>query len=100
MFEINVNWLFENEILKYYRQDNAYTYEEEFDYYHLINNTYSKYPLNNSIEYENIKNTLYLEKDDADSYFGMQCSLYEQSTNKSCLSIKLHLIVEQINNNE
>lgn len=99
MFEVNVNWPFEIDNPKYYLQDNAYIYDQEFDYYRLVNDTFTKYQINDSITYENEKNTLYLEKDDADSFFGMQCSQYEKTTNKSCLSIKLHLTVEQTNDN-
>ena len=39
---------------------------------------------------------LYLYKDDADSFFGMECPNYVGNTARTCVKYKVHLIVEQL----
>ena len=64
--------------------------------YTLSNNTYSEFSATPSNYLTNLNN-LYLDKDDADTYFGMKCHEYESTSGHSCLEIGLLLRVSQVN---
>lgn len=96
-FEINVTWPYEavgNPL--YFGQDEAYSFDESFIYYTKSGSTYTKADIT-STNYTSQRNNLYLEKDDADTYFGMKCKEYEASTGKACLELHMILLVEQKN---
>ena len=80
----------------YYKQDDVYQFDSSFPYYQFSNGIYTLTNVTSSI-YNSLKSNLYLEKDDADSYFGMKCHEYEESTGKACLSLTLKLLVRQRN---
>ena len=93
-FSASLSWDYENQE-KFYQLDSLYDYNGEFNYYNLVD---GKYGVNDSVTADNfneLRNNLYLEKDDADSYFGYACGQYEKSTGKSCLAMKLVLKVIQ-----
>ena len=94
---VSVAWDYESEDPLYFKTLNLYTYDEGFNYYTLNENTYSLAEVNSST-YDSLKNTLYLEKDDADTFFGEKCGEYEKSTSKPCLELDLQLQVQQKNN--
>ncbi len=52
----------------------------------------------NSNNYLALRDNLYLEKDDADSYFGIKCGEYEENTHNACLKLRLSMIVQQKKN--
>lgn len=93
-FTASVTWDYDNSAA-YFQLDSLYDYDSSFNYYNLVNGAYV---LNNSVtadNYNNLRNNLYLEKDDADSYFGYACGKYEANTGKSCLAMNLILKVSQ-----
>ncbi len=93
-FSASLSWDYENQE-KFYQLDSLYDYNGEFNYYNLVD---GKYVVNDSVTADNfneLRNNLYLEKDDADSYFGYACGQYEKNTGKSCLAMKLVLKVIQ-----
>lgn len=93
-FSASLSWDYENQE-KFYQLDSLYDYNGEFNYYNLVD---GKYIVNDSVTADNfneLRNNLYLEKDDADSYFGYACGQYEKNTGKSCLAMKLVLKVIQ-----
>ena len=93
-FSASLSWNYENQE-KFYQLDSLYDYNGEFNYYNLVD---GKYVVNDSVTADNfneLRNNLYLEKDDADSYFGYACGQYEKNTGKSCLAMKLVLKVTQ-----
>ena len=93
-FSASLSWDHENQE-KFYQLDSLYDYNGEFNYYNLVD---GKYVVNDSVTADNfneLRNNLYLEKDDADSYFGYACGQYEKNTGKSCLAMKLVLKVIQ-----
>lgn len=93
-FSASLSWDYENQG-KFYQLDSLYDYNGEFNYYNLVD---GKYVVNDSVTADNfneLRNNLYLEKDDADSYFGYACGQYEKNTGKSCLAMKLVLKVIQ-----
>lgn len=93
-FSASLSWDYENQE-KFYQLDSLYDYNGEFNYYNSVD---GKYVVNDSVTADNfneLRNNLYLEKDDADSYFGYACGQYEKNTGKSCLAMKLVLKVIQ-----
>ena len=94
-FDVNVVWPYESETPKYYAQDEVYDYNESFIYYKLNGANYQETTISNASAYASDKSNLFLEKDDADTYFGMQCKSYEQASGNPCLSLTVRLLVEQ-----
>ena len=95
-FDVGLTWPYESNTPLYYKQDDVYEFEPSLPYYNLINSNYA--PVEVTPEnYNSLKSNLYIEKDDADSYFGMRCYNYEASTGKACLSLTLKLLVRQRN---
>lgn len=94
-FDVAVIWPYESQTLKYYAQDEVYNYDEGFIYYKNNSGTYSPFEVPTANIYNAQKSSLFLEKDDADTYFGMQCHSYETSSGKPCLTLSLKLLVEQ-----
>ena len=89
-----MDWTYEED--KYYKVNSLYTFDPAINYYVLSNNTYQ---IDNTVTSENflekMQTGLYLEKDDADSYFGYACGNYEMNTNKPCMDIHMDLEVSQ-----
>ncbi len=92
-FIFKLYWIF-NENGKYQRLNDLYEFDDSYVYYELVNGSYVAKDLTEA-QYEAQRNSLYLEKDDADSYFGEKCAEYEASTGKSCISANIQLVVEQ-----
>lgn len=94
--KIGLKWDYEAD--EYYKLNNLYAYDSGVYYYTLMGNTYQ---VDNTVTEENfatkVASGLYLEKDNADSYWGYSCGKYETSTGKSCLHMKLVLNVTQAN---
>ncbi|MBQ6323883.1 MAG: hypothetical protein IJI22_03520 [Bacilli bacterium] len=96
-FTTAVSWDFDSVNPVYFKVLDVYQYDSSFEYYLLNNDTYSLVNVANDTAYNNLKNELYLAKDDADTYFGTQCGIYEKSTNLPCLVIEMNVSVEQEN---
>ena len=94
-FEVLLTWPYESETEIYYKQDDVYEYDSSLPYYRLSGGTYSLYDVPNASTYASMKSRLYFAKDDADTYFGMKCHEYEESTGKACLTLNLRLLVQQ-----
>lgn len=94
-FFFNINWPYTSNN-SYFKIDNFYKYNPNLTYYTFSNNTYNvaKVDQNN---FDTLKNTLYLSKDDVDSFFGVECGKYKEKTGSTCLTVHMKLIVEQIN---
>lgn len=95
-FNIQLNWEYEGN--EYYKVDNFYSYDPGVYYYTLVGDTYQ---VDNTVNADNFKDKitsgLYIEKDDADSFWGYACGQYESSTGEPCLDLKVELNVTQIN---
>ena len=96
-FEINVVWPFDSATPLYYKQNEVYNYNESFYYFTKSGTTYNPATIASQADFNTNLNSLYLEKDDADSYFGMQCAQYEANTGDPCLVLNMRLLVEQSN---
>ena len=93
-FQVTMDWTYEED--KYYKVNSLYTFDPAINYYVISNNIYQ---IDNTVTSENflekMQTGLYLEKDDADSYFGYACGNYEMNTNKPCMDIHMDLEVSQ-----
>lgn len=94
-FTVTVEWDFEDSA-KYYALNNVYDYDESFIYYTLNNNEYTVFNAT-SLNYLDYRSQLYLSRDDADTYFGMNCKSYQDNTSEACLRLSIILKVVQVN---
>ncbi len=95
-FVATVTWPYETTPIPYFAQNEVYDYDSGFLYYKKSGDTYTEFSVADAAAYTTEKANLYLEKDDADSYFGMQCHSYEASSGKPCLVVYVRLIATQI----
>lgn len=93
-FEINVRWDFESN-QEYYKINSFFEYSDSIDYYIYDDD----YILDDDVTIENFNskiNSLYIESDEADTYWGSRASLYKiANPGSNCLSLELNLIVSQ-----
>ena len=94
-FTISFGWTFED-TSKYFKLDRIYGFNSSFDYYRLVDGEYVLDPSITAVNYNQHMSSLYLYKDDADSFFGMECKNYADNTSKGCIKYKAYLIVEQV----
>ena len=93
-FTVTANWAYEDD--KYFQLDNLYTFDSSVNYYRLVNGAYVLDMTINASNFEANRENLYLEKDDADNYFGEKCGEYEKSSGMPCIQMGIKLKVEQI----
>lgn len=96
-FDVDVSWPYETTPIPYFQMDENYSFNDTFIYYTKSGDDYSPYAVANASAYAFARNSLYLEKDDADTYFGMQCAAYEQTSGQPCLTLNMRLLVTQAN---
>ena len=92
-FNVVIHWDFEDSTA-FYGLNNIYDYDETFSYYTKTGSTYNPFAAT-AANYEANRSMLYLEKDDADTYFGMKCGTYQDTQGLPCLELVLLLTVEQ-----
>ena len=92
-FNFELYWPYELEN-KYYKLNSIYEYDSSVNYYTYANGTYTLATVTEDT-FNSLVNTLYIEKDDADSFFGTNCALYEAESGNSCISVGIELKVEQ-----
>lgn len=97
-FTTSIDWPYESTEPTYYMLNNVYDYNSSLNYYSKIENDYV---LNNDVTSSNflsLRNNLYMDKDDTDTYFGLKCDEYHENTGNDCLVLRLKLEVIQKNN--
>lgn len=94
-FTISFGWSFED-TSKYYKLTNIYKYNPSFEYYRYSNGNYVLDETITASNYAQNINSLYLYKDDADSFFGMECHQYVGNTARTCVKYRSFMIVSQI----
>ena len=92
-FIIEISWPYENPN-EYYKINDDFEYINKLNYYTYADGVYSKAEVLESDFVNQINTGLYVEADDADSYYGKKCGVYQES-NTSCLTINLKLKVTQ-----
>jgi hypothetical protein len=95
-FSVDITWDYQDGGLRpYYRLTSVYDYTDEFDYYRLNSGTFEKVTNVNAETFPSLRDSLYLQRDDADTYFGEQCGVYQRSTGKACVEYKITVVVKQ-----
>ena len=94
-FSLDVVWPYDSQTPLYYGQDEIYSYNNTFAYYIKSGTNYTKASISSETVYNGLKSNLYVDKDDADTFFGMMCKEYETTSNKPCVVLNMRLIVEQ-----
>ena len=94
-FTVLVHWDYEDST-EYHALNEAYDYDAGFQYYTHDNSGYHPATITSSTYLAN-RSSLFLERDDADTYFGMMCKDYENTNNEACLQIGITLKVVQEN---
>lgn len=94
-FYVNVIWPFEAEE-EYYKLNSMYPYLEGIDYYLLDNGSYTKTTVTSSNYNTLVTSGLYIESDDADSYWGEKSVTFSKEyPTQSAIQLKAKLIVTQ-----
>lgn len=95
-FDALVTWSFDTQTPEYYQMnDSIYQYDSGFVYYINSGGAYTETTVANTSAFNSNRNNLYIQKDDADTFFGMKCAQYETNTGLPCLSLTLRLKAEQ-----
>lgn len=95
VFDIKIDWPYESEN-SYYKVLDLYQYKENFNYYEKTDSGYSKVTVSEISYPLKVESGIYIESDDADTYFGSECDSYKQSSGStSCLSFHIKLDVIQ-----
>ena len=92
-FTVNIDWPYEKSdtgAREYYQLTSQYKYDSSVTYYNLVNNDYVKANVTET-SFINNRENLYLEKDDADSFWGYSCKNYKKTNNDVCF--KFHIII-------
>ena len=101
VFTIYIDWPLDytdSGAKKIYRLTEHYRYDPSITYYNYANG-YNPV-LNVTQEMFDVNKTgYYVEKDDADSFWGATCDKYRDETNESCFSFRLMLKVSQKDSN-
>lgn len=92
-FEITVKWPYEADT--YYKVLNIFDYSDELTYFTKQGNNYVEDTTVTSSNYTSKLSTLYLYKDDIDSYIGERCGNYVSTNSTNCLKIAGELVAEQ-----
>lgn len=92
-FSTSVSWTYEDD--QYFPADDYYGFQEDFTYYTKNGSDYEEAEVTAST-YPSLKSTLYVYKDDLDTYFGEQCGVYQNSTSKPCITFTMKYIATQV----
>ncbi len=97
-FSVDISWDYEDSGTRpYYKLTEVYNFNPDFDYYTKSGNTYTKATNITAANFVSNRNNLYLERDDADTYFGEKCGTYQKSTGKACVEYTIRVVVQQSN---
>ncbi len=95
-FSVDIKWNYEDGGLKpYYRLTNVYDFKEDYDYYNLVSGSFTKNTTVNASNFNGMRDTLYLQRDDADTYFGEECGTYQKQTSRACVEYHIQVVVQQ-----
>ena len=92
-FTVEASWPY-NAANTFFLLTNHYTFDPSIKYYTYSSGSYNEANVT-SENFSNLKSTLYVEKDDADSFFGEKCAVYENANHLPCIHMQLTLKVTQ-----
>ena len=94
-FTVTATWAYESQV-PYFKVNQYMHYDSEYKYYTRSGSTYTEASVNASNWSSMVANDLYMESDDADTYFGHLSSIYQtDNPGEPCLKIFLELKVDQ-----
>ena len=94
-FTVTATWAYESQV-PYFKVNQYMHYDSEYKYYTRSGSTYTEASVNASNWSSMVANNLYMESDDADTYFGHLSSVYQtDNPGEPCLKIFLELKVDQ-----
>ena len=97
-FSIDISWDYEDSGTRpYYKLNNAYDFKSDYTYYTLSGGNYLEATNIDASNFAANRDNLYLQRDDADTYFGEACGVYQKATGKACVTYTIHVVVEQKN---
>ena len=96
-FKVSIDWDYESTDNNFYKLTEHYQYDSSVNYYIYKDNEYVVDDTITKSNFESRKLDLYLEKDDADSFWGTSCNEYVAKTKKSCINFKVVLSAKQTN---
>ena len=93
-FNTTISWTYEDE--QYFKNDAYYGgFQPDFVYYTKNGDDYEETEVTAST-YETLKDSLYIYKDDIDTFFGQECGEYQNSTGKACITFKVTYKATQV----
>lgn len=95
-FTVQIVWPFE-ETNKYYKVIPLMPFTPDYDYYTKSGTTYTKADVTVA-NYASLRNSLYMTKDDIDSYIGEYCGDYENDYSDTCFNFVVSIRAVQNNN--
>lgn len=95
-FNVSINWIMDD-ASKYFKLNKYYKFDPTVTYYNFIDDRYVENTGITADNFDAFRDNLYLEKDDADSFFGEACGEYQEATGKPCVDLSVKLKVEQVN---
>ena len=94
-FTINASWAFESSEA-YYKLNELYEYSKMYNYYIKEGNNYVKVDVTEETYDELVSSGLYVESDDADSFWGEKSVIFrEEHPEVNAINLKVKLIVSQ-----
>lgn len=94
-FVVSVKWPFEA-INQYYKINSMYPYDSKMDYYFPNGTNYDKVSISSTSYNTLVKDGLYIESDDADTYWGEKSVTFKKEhPSNSSITLKLKLVVSQ-----
>ena len=97
-FTVRITWPYENATL-YYKVGYAFNYSADYSYY-TYDEDEDEYTVDTTVSSSNFeakKSTLYMTKDDIDSYLGGFCGAYQQANHLNCLKFTVEIKAKQKN---
>ena len=94
-FTVSARWAYEAQA-DYFKVNSYMHYSPEYTYYTRSGSTYTEATVTSSNWSTMVANDLYMESDDADTYFGHLSSIFQTNNpGEACLKIYLQLKVDQ-----
>ena len=92
-FTLTATWPYQSSNT-YFLLTNHYTFDPSIKYYTYSSGSYNETTVT-SDNFNSLRSRLYVEKDDADSFFGENCAVYESTNSTPCIHMVVTLKVTQ-----
>ena len=93
-FTVKINWKYEDSS-EYYKVGYSFNYGDDYQYYTYSECNYTLDTTVNATNWASKKDTLFMQKDDIDSYLGTVCGNYQRTNNTNCLKFTVAITAKQ-----